>query len=55
MKKIVLMSILVAIFWIPVTAARDSQPYRGLRNVRKRFAVFCVAYVITVLYVMPRL
>lgn len=56
MKKLVLMSVLIATFWIPfATAARSSDVRRGVRLVQKRFFWFCVAYVISVLYVMPRL
>lgn len=56
MKKLILMSILIATFAIPfVFSARKVDPRRTVRVVQKRFLVFCVVYVIAVLYVMPRL
>jgi hypothetical protein len=55
MRKLILMSILIATFWIPIAAAREDNPFRALRRVRKRFAVFCVIYVLSILYLLPRL
>jgi len=55
MKKAIVMSILVATFWIPLVAARDPKPSRGLQKVRKWTAAFCVLYVLSVLYLLPRL
>jgi hypothetical protein len=55
MRKALVVSIVLATFWIPLAAARDPNPQRGLRRVRKRFAIFCVAYVFSILYVLPRL
>jgi hypothetical protein len=55
-KKLVLMSILIATFAIPfVFSARPLAPKHAVRIVQKRFIVFCVIYVIAVCYVMPRL
>jgi hypothetical protein len=53
-KKFLLMSVLIGTFWIPLTLARMDMR-RGTKLVRKRFLVFCIVYVLTVLYIMPRL
>ena len=56
MRKLILMSVLIATFWIPfATAASSPDLRRGIRLVQKRFFWFCVAYVIAVLYVIPRI
>ena len=56
MKKLILMSILIATFAIPfVYATRPLPPLRTTRTIRQRFLVFCVLYVISVCYVMARL
>jgi hypothetical protein len=49
------MSIMIATFVIPILAARQENARLGLKLVRKRFYVFMVAYVITILYIWPRL
>jgi hypothetical protein len=55
-KKLILMSILIATFAIPfVFSARQLEPRRAVRIVQKRFVWFCVFYVLAVCYVMPRL
>ena len=56
MKKLILMSILIATFAIPMfISSRQLSPRQGVRLVQKRFVVFCVLYVIAVCYVFPRL
>ena len=56
MKKFIIMSILFAPFWIPLVAATRSQDVRqALKQVQKRFVVFCIVYVVTILYILPRL
>ena len=56
MKKLILMSILIATFAIPfVFSARALPPKSAVKVVQKRFVVFCVVYVIAVCYIMPRL
>ena len=56
MKKLILMSILIATFAIPfVYAGRPLPARRAVKTIQKRFVVFCVFYVIAVCYVMPRL
>jgi hypothetical protein len=55
MQKLILMSLLIGTFWIPIAAAKKHlKGRRGVVVVRKRTAVFCVCYVIAVLYVLPR-
>jgi hypothetical protein len=49
------MSILLGTFWIPVVASRDFDLRGSVRLVQKRFLIFCVVYVLAVVYVMPRL
>jgi len=55
MKKLILMSVLIATIWIPLALARFPDTRRGVKLVQKRFLIFCVCYVIAVLYIMPRL
>lgn len=56
MKKLVLMSVLIATVWIPLAlAAKYPDARSGARKVQKRFFVFFTLYVLTVLYVLPRL
>jgi hypothetical protein len=55
MRKLLILSILIATFWIPIRAAREPNPFKGLRKVRKQFALYCVFYVIAVVYILPRL
>jgi hypothetical protein len=49
------MSVMIAAFVIPILAARNENAKLGLARVQKRFLLFCVVYVITILYVLPRL
>ena len=55
MSKAISLSILVAMFWIPIAFARDPQPRRGLRKVVKWFSIYCAIYVVLILYFVPRL
>lgn len=55
MKKFILMSILIATFWLPVVASREWNLERTVELVRKRFLIFCVLYVLAVAYVIPRM
>ena len=56
MKKLILMSILIATFAIPfIYSAKALQPSKAIKLVEKRFLVFCVIYVIAICYVLPRL
>ncbi|HEX6273620.1 MAG TPA: hypothetical protein VFZ53_11275 [Polyangiaceae bacterium] len=55
MKRFLIMSVLFATFWIPLALARKEGSLRALRSVQKRFLVFCAVYVVTILYVLPRI
>ena len=55
MGKAISHSILLALFWIPIAFARDPKPQRGLRKTLRWFSIYCVIYVLLVLYVAPRL
>ena len=56
MKKLTLMSVLIATFALPmIIASRNVDPRRVPRILQKRFLTFCVIYVIMVLYIAPRL
>ena len=56
MKKLLIMSILFGTFWIPLMlAAREGRLGPSVKLLQKRYLVFCVIYVITVLYIVPRL
>jgi hypothetical protein len=55
MSKAISLSILVAMFWIPIAFARDPRQKRGLRKVIKWFAIYCAVYVFLILYIVPRL
>jgi len=55
-KKLALMSVLIATIWIPVAiAAKTSDARIGAKRVQKHFFVFFALYVVTILYVLPRL
>ena len=55
MQKLVLMSVLIATFAIPMIYAGKGKPRRTLPKMQKAFAIFCVLYVLAIVYVMPRL
>jgi hypothetical protein len=55
MAKVILVSILVATIAIPMRAARDPSPARGLVRAALWFAVFDVLYLLATVYVYPRL
>lgn len=55
MKGLLLTSILVATFAIPLHAARDVDPRRGLRRAVIGFFAFASAYMIGCLWIYPRL
>lgn len=55
MRRLILMSIMLATFVIPILAARHENARLGLKLVKKRFYVFMIVYVITILYIWPRL
>ena len=55
MRKLLLMSVLIATFAIPMVYAGRSKPRRTLPKMQKAFAVFCLVYVLAIVYVMPYL
>lgn len=54
MAQAILASILLATVLLPVLAARDPDPRRGLGRVLQGFAVACVLYLAAVLLVYAR-
>jgi hypothetical protein len=55
MKKLLLLSILVATVAIPMIAATDRSAIRGLRRTVLWMAAFNLCYLIAIIYVWPRL
>ena len=50
------MSVLIATVWIPlVLAAKNPDARGGARKVQKQFFWFFVLYVLTIVYILPRL
>jgi uncharacterized membrane protein (DUF485 family) len=54
-RKLLLLSILLTTFALPMRAARDPSAIRGLRRTVIGLALFVAAYVVAVVYVFPRL
>ena len=55
MKKLVLMSIIIMTFVIPVRASKARTTALGLRATVKGLAIYCFIYMLLLLYVYPRL
>ena len=55
MQKMLLLSVLVAIIFIPTFAARDPNPRRGFKRAFLLFLCFCIAYVVALKYAYFRL
>jgi hypothetical protein len=55
MGKLLLISIVLATFVLPLRAARDPEPVRGLRRAVVGMAVFVFLYVLGIVYILPRL
>ena len=55
MAKLFLMSIVIATFVIPMRAAGNRSPVRGLRRAVAGMAAFIALYVFGLLYILPRL
>jgi len=53
--KLLLISILFATIALPLRAARDPSPVRGLRRTVVWLVGFNVFYVLAVVYLLPRL
>ena len=48
MRKLLLLSVVVAMLVVPIIAARSSNPKRGLRNAVVVFALFNVFYIFAI-------
>lgn len=55
MHTFILLSIVLAGVALPVRAARDPDPRRGLRRAAYAMLAFTCCYVAGVLYVLPRI
>jgi hypothetical protein len=55
MQKLILVSILFAHVSIPIWAAREQNPYRGLKKALVWVSVFDLGYLLAVLFLYPRL
>ena len=55
MVKLILVSIVIMTFAVPMRAARASSPVRGMRKAVTQMALFIVLYVFTIVFVLPRL
>jgi hypothetical protein len=55
MGKLLLHSILLATFALPMYAARDRSAVRGLRRLVAWMALFVGFYALAIVYVLPRL
>lgn len=55
MQSLLLISMLIATVAIPVRAARDPRPRRGLRRAAFQFALFNAAYVLACAFIYYRL
>jgi hypothetical protein len=53
MAKLLMMSIVIAMFAIPIVAARDRRPSIGLRKVVIWTLVFNVWYLFASLFILP--
>jgi hypothetical protein len=54
MPTLILLSIVLAGIALPIRAARDPDPRRGLRRAAYAMFVYTCIYVVGVLYVLPR-
>lgn len=55
MSKLILMSVVLALIALPLRAASDPHPVRGIRRGIGAVLVFNVAYALVVRFVLPRL
>jgi hypothetical protein len=54
MGKVILLSVVIATVVLPMRAARDPQPARGLRRAVLWLVLFNVFYMLALIHVMPR-
>jgi hypothetical protein len=55
MQKLILLSFIISIIVLPMIAARDPSPVRGLRKALLWWATFNVCYLLAWLLLVPRL
>ena len=55
MAKLLLLSTVLVSIWLPVMAAKDPNPRRGLRRLVHGMVLFNLFYVFAVLEIYPRL
>lgn len=55
MAKIVVLSSLLMAIWLPIVAARGARERLALTRTIRRVALFNAAYLVAMLYILPRL
>ena len=55
MAKLLLLSGTLVSLWLPIRAAQDSNPRRGLRRAVQYMVLYNIFYVFAALYIYPRL
>jgi len=55
MRSVLLQSLMLAILLIPIIAARDPRPMRGLKKSLVWFLGFCLIYAVALRFLYPRL
>ena len=55
MKKLLLLSIILAMIGIPARAARDKNAKRGLRKALRNLLIFDIVYLFGLVYIYGRL
>jgi hypothetical protein len=55
MHKLLLLSMVIATIVIPIIAARDPNPRRGLKKALFAIVVFAVVYLFALLFIYPKI
>jgi hypothetical protein len=55
MAKLILLSGILVSMWLPIMAAKDSQPRRGLRRTVQYIVLYNIFYVFAALVIYPHL
>ena len=55
MAKLLLLSVILVSIWLPIQAAKDSNPRRGLRRTVHYIVFYNLFYLFAVLFIYPRL
>jgi len=55
MRSLLLQSLMLAILGIPILAARDARPRRGLKKALVWFVGFCLLYALALRFLYSRL